>query len=429
MRCLNCGRESEGLLCPACQTVESLAGVFDALIYFNPEKCENPHIIDYAATLPEGISLRDVIPQLLALFPVKVVEYFACLYAKVIRNPQFEEMALAYLSAHDLAEENSQRILQKLLEHYLRNDFIKPRKWCDLVRERNLAGAELITLVIQNYSMTGEYALAEEMIQTAQDACRKGEAHFLYGIEDQERMDGRMKQLEKLKDDNERYRTVKPYWPSTEERRRAVALLYDEKGISYPRIESRPQKVAEYDFKPLVEYDGTPPDSYCAFWCAAGFSVVAAKCIYEIAAVKVRSGNIQGCFQSYVRVWDGIAARKAAAKDGGISLEALEGADDVDIVMKHFFEFVGNDVLVSTDALGEQGKLISRAARYAGMEKIKNPFLDLLDLAEDTLSDLDLAKVSREYLLKQFNIPERTNALSKAHANQHLYQKLLTMGG
>lgn len=428
MKCLNCGRETEELLCTECRTEEILSALFDLLIYFMPEACENPYINAYVATIPEGTAPREMIPQLLALFPNEVAEYYACLYARAICDPQFETKALTYLGAHDPGERNSRRIMQKLLDFYLRDDFIKPRKWCDLVREQGIAGAELITIVIQNYSMTGEYDLAEQMIKSAQDICRKGETQFLYGLKDQARMDRHMERLDKLMANNERYRTGKPYWPSTEERRRAIAILYDEKGIQYPRIENRPQKVAESDFKTLHEYSGSGLTSYCTFWCSAGFSIVAAKCIYQIAAVRVEKEEIVDQFQSYVRPWDSASVRKAAARDAKVAVEVLESAEDVDLVMKKFFEFVDDAVLVSTDALGEQANLISRAARYTGMTEIKNCFLDLLDLAEDILPDLDFAKNFRKYLLEYFNIPEGKDALTKAMANQKLYQKLKVMG-
>lgn len=428
MKCLHCGQEAEALLCLDCRTERCLSALFDTLLFFKPEACENPHICAYAASLPAGTIPRDAIPQLLALFPDSITEYYHCLYARAVHDPRFEEMALAYLDSHDSKEENCRRVLQKLLDFYLRNEFIKPRKWCNLVREEGLAGAELITLVIQNYSMTGEYALADEMLNKALEACRKGETQFLYGVKDQERLDRHVKRLEKLAADNERYQTARPYWPNTEERRRAVALLYDEKGISYPRIESKPAKVLEGDFKPLVEHTGSTPGNYCTFWCAAGFSATAVKSIYEIAAVKVKSDKITDQFQSYVRVWDGASARKVAAKDGGIPLEVLESAEDVDMVMKRFFAFVGNCVLVSTDALGGQAKLISRAARYAGMTEIKNHFLDLLDLVEDILPDLDPTKNSREALLGRFGLSEGKDALAKAEANHKLFQKLKAVG-
>lgn len=428
MKCLNCGRETEEFLCPECRTEEILMQVFYGVLYYKPENCQNPYIAEYVSSLSEKYEERKCIPQILSLFPSEVTDYYRCVYYRAVRDPRLEESAIAYLASHDLGERNTQRILYGLLDLYLRDDFIKPRKWCDLIRKRENAGAELVAIAIQNYSMTGEYALADQMLEKAITACEKGDVAFLYGEQNPERMNWHMKKLEGLKKDNERYKTKKPYWPSTEERRRAVALLYDEKGIAYPRIESRPQKISESDFKALTEYSGSSPATYCAFWCAAGFSLVAAKGIYQIAAVKVENGKIINQFQQYIRPWDSIAARQAAAREAGVAVEVLEGAEDVDLVMKRFFEFVGACPLLSTDALGEQAKLLSRAARYTGMDAIPNPMLDLLDLAEDTLRDYDPAENAREGLLRDFKIADGKDALGKAIANHELYQRLKATG-
>lgn len=96
--------------------------------------------------------------------------------------------------------------------------------------------------------------------------------------------------------------------------------------------------------------------------------------------------------------------------------------------MLKFFAFVGNDVLVSTGALGNQAKLISRAARYAGMREIKNEFYDLLDLAADTSVEFDFANNTREYLLEHFFITEGKSALEKAKINKKLYDALRNCG-
>ena len=109
--------------------------------------------------------------------------------------------------------------------------------------------------------------------------------------------------------------------------------IYDEKGISYPRITSKPAKIPENEFAPVSEcFD--QPDTYCAFWCAEAFSLSAAKGIYQIAAVRVRSGAVADEFQELIRPWDGIAGRKDAAKKAGVDLSAVESAEDVDLVMR-----------------------------------------------------------------------------------------------
>ena len=106
----------------------------------------------------------------------------------------------------------------------------------------------------------------------------------------------------------------------------------------------------------------------------------------------------------------------------------IENADDVDIVMPKFFEFVGDAVLVSTGALGTQAKLISRAARYAGMKCILNTFFDILDFASDIDDTFDLENNNREYLLKYFSVNDGNTALEKATVNKFLYESLKTFG-
>ena len=130
-----------------------------------------------------------------------------------------------------------------------------------------------------------------------------------------------------------------------------------------------------------------------------------------------------------IRPWDGLSYRIDAAKKAGVELSVIESAEDVDLVMQKFFAFVSNDVLVSTGALGNQAKIISRAARYAGMKEIKNEFYDILDLAADVSADFDLENNTREYLLNRFSIEEGQTALEKAKINKKLYDELMSYGG
>lgn len=121
--------------------------------------------------------------------------------------------------------------------------------------------------------------------------------------------------------------------------------------------------------------------------------------------------------------------QKRCRKKAGVELSVIESAEDIDQIMPKFFTFVGNDVLVSTGALGNQAKLLSRAVRYAGMKEIKNEFYDILDLAADTSDDFDLANNTREHLLAHFSIEEGNTALEKAGINKKLYDSLVSYGG
>ena len=425
MKCLNCGKTAETFLCCDCQTIEILDKVFNEIRFYKPENCENPYLIEYASGLTEKYEERDALPVILNLFDFEISEFYYCQYYRMRRDVRFEDAAVTYLNAHDLTNIRTQNVLYDLIESYIPNDFIKPKKWCETIAESQSLCCELYAVAAKYFAMIGEYDLADSVTEKGIEMCNDADSRIFlfYSPENM------VSRLEKQKEDTNRYRTKKPYWPATEERRRAVAMFYDEKGIKYPRIENRPEKIKESEFAPINECFDDDLTDYCAFWCADTFSLSAAKGIYQIAAVKVRDGEIVDEFQQLIRPWDGIADRKDAAKKAGVELSFIESAEDVDQVMPKFFAFVEDDILVSTGALGNQAKLISRAARYAGMKEIKNEFYDILDLAADTSAEFDLANNTREYLLNHFSVEEGKTALEKAKINKRLYDELVSCGG
>lgn len=420
MKCLNCGKTAETFLCCDCQTIEILDKVFNEIRFYKPENCENTYLIEYVSGLTEKYGERDALPVILDLFDFEISEFYYCQYYRMRRDVRFEDAAVAYLNVHDLANIRTQNVLYDLIESYIPNDFIKPKKWCKLVAESDSLCCELYAVAAKYFAMIGEYDLADAVTVKGIELCNNVDSRtfLFYSPENM------ISRLEKQKEDTNRYRTKKPYWPATEERRRAVAMFYDEKGIKYPRIENRPEKIKESEFAPINECFDDDLANYSAFWCAEAFSLSTSKSIYQIAAAKVRDGKVVDEFQSYIRPWDGSIGRKAAAKEANVDLDVIECADDVDIVLSKFFEFVGDNTLVSTGALGNQAKLISRAARYAGMKEIKNEFFDLLDLAADTDSKFDLANNTREYLLSYFAIKEGDTSLQKTLVNIQLYEAL-----
>lgn len=424
MKCLNCGVSSNHYLCRCCQTPDILDKVFNEIRFYKPETCENPCLAEFASSLTEKYAERDIIPAILDLFDFEISEFYYCQYYRMRRDARFESAAIAYLNTHELDTIRTQRVLCNLIESYIPNDFIKPKKWCELIADSDRLCCELYAVAAKYFAMIGEYELADAVADKGISLCNSEEHRTLlfYSPENM------ILRLEKQKADTNKYRTKKPYWPATEERRRSVAMFYDEKGIKYPRIESRPEKIKESEFSPINECFDDDLTDYCAFWCAETFSVSAAKGIYQIAAVKVRNGVITEDFQKLIRPWDGVAGRKDAAKKASVDLSVIEGAEDVDLIMPKFFAFVGNDVLVSTEALGNQAKLISRAARYAGMREIKNEFCDLLDLAADTSTEFDLANNTREHLLTYFSLNDGKTALEKAKINKQLYDALKSYG-
>lgn len=393
-------------------------------MHYNAETCSSEFLKEYVEAFGNPYEARSCIPNVLLLFDKTISEYYYCRYYKMIRDDRFEESAIGYLNTHEIPDIKKQFVLYDLLGYYLRNDFVKPSKWCEYIKDTDNLCCELYYSAAQFFAMVGDYDLADSVINKALIYCNDNtyESFLLYSRESE------IENLTKLSKDVIRYRTKKPYWPQTEDSRRAVAAIYEEKGISHPRIDSMPDKVKESDFTPISEFIGKLGAEYCAFWCAELFSSSAAKDIYQIAAVKVRNGTVLDKFQKYIRPKKAsVAAKKSAAKEVGIDIEVLNSAEDVDQVMDKFFSFVENDILVSTDALGNQAKLISRAARYAGMKSIPNLFFDLLDYAADVSSDFDMQNNNREYLLTHFKISEGKDALEKAKNNIEIYNHLMKL--
>ncbi len=422
MKCLNCVCTSDRYLCSDCTTTDVLDEMIKQILFYRPDTCQNPYLVEFASGLTEKYAERDIIPDILGQFDFETAEFYYCRYYKICKDARFEEAAVSYLQTHALTHIHTQRVMHDLIESYLPNDFIKPKRWCEIIAETDDLCCELYAIAAKYFAMIGEYDTADSLTKTGMDLCRDVDRRtFLFSSPE-----NMISKLEKQAVDTHRYRTKKPYWPTTEERRRAVAMFYDEKGIKHDRIESRPKKVTEDEFAPIKECFEDALTNYCAFWCSEAFSPSAAKCIYQIGAVKVANGKELDSFESFIRPWDaGVNARKSAAKEAGVPLEVIEAAEDVDLVMPKFFTFVGDDVLVSTGALGNQAKLISRAARYAGMKEIPNVFYDLLDLAADTSADFDLANNTRAYLLSHFAITEGKTALNKAQVNKRLYDALM----
>lgn len=425
MNCLSCGCESENYLCTDCISENTLDLIFSNLMYYNAETCNIETLKEYVEKCENSYEARKCIPDILLLFNKSVSEYYYCRYYKMIRDEKFEEAAINYLNTHAMPDIKMQFVLYDLLDHYLRRDFAKPQKWCEYIKDTDDLCCELYYKAALFFSMVGDYDLADSVINKALSYCNNSTYNkFLIHSRESE-----IEELSKLSQKVITYRAGKPYWPQNVEHRRTVAAIYDKKGISHPtRIEYLPKKVSESEFMPICESSDKPVAEYCSFWCAEVFSNVAAKDIYQIAAVKIKDGVITNEFQSYIRPQRATAAaKKSAAKEAGISVEVLDSAEDVDQVMKKFFSFVGNDILVSTDALGTQAKLISRAARYSSMKGIPNLFFDLLDYAADISSDFDMQNNSREYLLTHFKINEGKDSLEKAKKNIEIYNHLMEL--
>ena len=419
MKCLYCGMVSNNYLCDAHVTEPVLDEIFNIFRFNNAIICENKFIRDYARKFEKPSQARACLPEIFVLFPDSIRDYYLCRYYWTTRDTRYEETVLNYLSTCTGTDEKWQRVLWEYLDYWIQDDFVKPQKWCEIIKNNDNLAIELYYQAAKFFGMVGDYDFADEVINKAIIYCNDmAFNNFLLAS----REDARASLLS-LIGINNNYK-IKPYWPTTMARRTKLIPIYEAKGIPIPITVFAPKKkkVIESDFKSIEECDESIHSDYCAFWCADVYNAFStAKVMYQIAAVKVRGDRIVDEYQSFVKIWDGKAMKEAAAKEAGVDIAVLDKAPAVSVVMNKFFKFVGDDILVSTSALGNQAKIISRAARYSNMTSIPNKFFDLLDYAADVSPKFDMVNNSREHLLSHFQIQEGNDALEKAKGNVVIY--------
>ena len=213
MKCINCGKESNHILCNDCITP-------DVLEQYYMNVCLDP----------SDNALKELFPNVLALFEQEVAEYYYCRYFYESKDSRFEETALSFLSKHDLKERRSQEVLEELLYSYIPKEFVEPRKWYEIIAGEDSFFCELYAVAAKYFAMTGDYELSDAMADKAIETGRKNKTLYAYPWGTME-----MRMIEQ-KETTEKYRTKKPYWPRKEEARRQIAVYYDEKGIEHPHI-------------------------------------------------------------------------------------------------------------------------------------------------------------------------------------------------
>lgn len=423
MKCFNCGNEVNDYLCVECTNENVLSKIFEQLLIAKRENCENKYILEYANNFEDFKEIRNCIPSILDKFETNINDFYYCRYYRRTYNSLFEENAIKYLKTHQENNLKKQLVLYDLIKSYLREDYEKPKEWCDIISKDDSLCIELYDIASEYFSMVGDYDIADKLVQLG---LSKLNDEDLYLFSNKEFME---KSLNKTSELIVRYRNGKPYWPNTEERRIQIKKIYDEKGISCQtnsvRVHSRENKrVKASDFIVNNEWYDDIPSDYISFYCRGSYSTKTVITMYEIGAVKVSNGTIVDKFYDVVCPWEDLKIRKDASNELGISLEELDKADDVEKAMNKFFEFAGNQLLVSTEGLGLQKNILTRAMRYAFYKELNNPIGDILDYAANKDSKFDFENNTRNYLMKYFNLQDGTNSLDKAIINYKIIEEL-----
>lgn len=153
-----------------------------------------------------------------------------------------------------------------------------------------------------------------------------------------------------------------------------------------------------------------------------GLSAVYNK-IIELAAVKIKNGEVIDTFESFANPHEPISA--LITNLTGITDHMVKDAPNIDDVVRKYYEWIGEgSILVAHNASFDMGFLYE-AYKKAGIPSITYPVIDTLELARFLHPELGNHRLNT--LAKKYNIEltQHHRAIYDAEATGHLFLKLL----
>ncbi|ASF39498.1 PolC-type DNA polymerase III [Halobacillus halophilus] len=152
-----------------------------------------------------------------------------------------------------------------------------------------------------------------------------------------------------------------------------------------------------------------------------GLSAVYDK-IIELAAVKVRGGEIIDRFESFANPHQALS--QTTVDLTGITDDMVKDAPEIEEVLKDFHQWMENDILVAHNASFDMG-FLNAGFTAIGYEKAQNPVIDTLELARFLVPELKNHRLNT--LCKKFDIEltQHHRAIYDAEATGYLLWKLV----
>lgn len=145
--------------------------------------------------------------------------------------------------------------------------------------------------------------------------------------------------------------------------------------------------------------------------------------IIELAAVKIKNGEVIDTFESFANPHEPISA--LITNLTGITDDMVKDAPNVDEVVRKYYEWIGEgDILVAHNASFDMGFLYE-AYKKAELPSVTYPVIDTLELARFLHPELGNHRLNT--LAKKYNIEltQHHRAIYDAEATGHLFLKLL----
>ncbi|MGY3713885.1 PolC-type DNA polymerase III [Sutcliffiella cohnii] len=144
--------------------------------------------------------------------------------------------------------------------------------------------------------------------------------------------------------------------------------------------------------------------------------------IIELAAVKVKGGEIIDRFESFANPHHPLSATTIDLT--GITDDMVRDAPEIEEVLRNFYDWIGNDILVAHNASFDMG-FLNIGFQRIGLGKSKNPVIDTLELGRLLYPEMKNHRLNT--LCKKFDIEltQHHRAIYDAEATGYLLVKML----
>lgn len=144
--------------------------------------------------------------------------------------------------------------------------------------------------------------------------------------------------------------------------------------------------------------------------------------IIEIAGVKMRNGEIIDRYESFANPHSPLPEKIVEITQ--ITDDMLQDAPEVDVVLKEFYEWVGDSVLVAHNAAFDIG-FLNVGYEKINLPKIQQPVIDTLELARFLFPQLGNHRLNTLCNHLQVELVQHHRAIYDAEATAYMFWKLI----
>ncbi|WP_217585574.1 PolC-type DNA polymerase III [Lentibacillus saliphilus] len=144
--------------------------------------------------------------------------------------------------------------------------------------------------------------------------------------------------------------------------------------------------------------------------------------IIELAGVKIRDGEIIDRFEAFANPHHPLS--QTTTDLTGITDDMVKDAPDISEVLKDFYEWTENDVLVAHNASFDMG-FLNQGYERIGLNQASNPVIDTLELARFLLPELKNHRLNTLCKHMDIELTQHHRAIYDAEATGYLFWKLL----